>query len=147
VYRDLARSYLEVKAKTTAADGVNLGADVHVGSVNLWMHALFSQVEGFLNNKLVTPSSTGYPYRAYIERVLKFSKDANDSHLTSALFYQDKSSKMDNVNPLAIGENANTGLKDAMHIHENRDLYRWKEDFIQIYLHKMAIFSAPYPSK
>ena len=64
VYTDLASSYLHVKAKITAADGANLDADVQVGPVNLWLHALFSQVEVFLNNKLVTPSSTAYPYRA-----------------------------------------------------------------------------------
>ena len=81
VYTDLASSYLHVKAKITAADGANLGADVQVGPVNLWLHALFSQVEVFLNNKLVTPSSTAYPYRAYIETILNFSKDAKDSHL------------------------------------------------------------------
>jgi hypothetical protein len=86
-----------------------VGADIQVGPSNLWMHALFSQVEVFLNNKLVTPSSTAYPYRAYIETILNFSKDAKDSHLTSALFYKDKAGKMDVVNPLA--QDANTGLK------------------------------------
>ena len=86
-----------------------MGADIQVGPSNLWMHALFSQVEVFLNNKLVTPSSTAYPYGAYIETILNFSKDAKDSHLTSALFYKDKAGKMDVVNPLA--QDANTGLK------------------------------------
>ena len=80
---------MHVKAKTTAADGANLDADVQVGPVNLWLHALFSQVEVFLNNKLVTPSSTAYPYRAYIETILNFSKDAKDSNLTFALFYKE----------------------------------------------------------
>jgi hypothetical protein len=85
----LASSYLYVKAKITTAAGGNVDADIQVGPSNLWMHALFSQVEVFFNNKLVTPSSTAYSYRAYIETILNFSKDANDSHLTSALFYKD----------------------------------------------------------
>ena len=105
IYTDLASSYLHVKAKITAADGANLDADVQVGPVNLWLHALFSQVEVFLTNKLVTPSSTAYPYRAYIETILNFSKDAKDSHLTSTLFYKDKAGKMDSVNPLAEAAN------------------------------------------
>ena len=109
VYTDLASSYLYVKAKITTATGGIVGADIQVGLSNLWMHALFSQVEVFLNNKLVTPSSTAYPYRACIETILNFSKDAKDSHLTSALFYKDKAGKMDAVNPLA--QDANTGLK------------------------------------
>jgi hypothetical protein len=106
---DLASSYLYVKAKITTAAGGNVGADIQVGPSNLWMHVLFSQVEVFLNNRLVTPSSTAYPYRAYIETNLNFSKDAKDLHLTSALFYKDKAGKMDVVNPLA--QDANTGLK------------------------------------
>ena len=61
VYTDLASSYLYVKAKITTAAGGNVGADIQVGPSNLWMHTLFSQVEVFLNNKLVTPSSTAYP--------------------------------------------------------------------------------------
>ena len=111
VYTDLASSYLYVKEKKTTAAGGNVGAYIQVGPSNLWMHALFSQVEVFLNNKLVTPSSTAYPYRAYIETILNFGKDAKDSHLTSALFYKDKAGKMDVVNPLAQDANVNTGLK------------------------------------
>ena len=102
VYTDLASSYLHVKVKIAAPDGENLDADVQVGSVNLWLYALFSQVEVFLNNKLVTPSSTAYPYRAYIEMILNFSKDAKDSHLTFALFYKDAAEEA----------NVNTGLKE-----------------------------------
>ena len=91
VYTDLANSYLHVKAKITKANGADLDADDQVGPVNLWMHALFSQVDVFLNNKLVTPSSTAYPYRAYIETILNFSKNTKSSQLTSALFLQRQS--------------------------------------------------------
>jgi hypothetical protein len=84
-------------------------ADIEVGPSNLLMYALFSQFEVLLNNKLVTPSSKAFPYRAYIETILNFSKDAKDSHLTSALFYKYKAGKVDVVNPLA--QDTNTGLK------------------------------------
>ena len=116
VYTDLANSYLHVKAKITNADGSNIAGTAQVGPVNLWMHALFSQVEVYLNNKLVTPSSTSYPYRAYMETVFNFSKDAKASHLTSALFYKDQAGKMDAVNPLADAADANKGLKER-HAH------------------------------
>ena len=88
VYTDLANSYLHVKAKITKANDADLDGGEPVGPVNLWLHSLFSQVELFLNNKLVTPSSTPYPYRAYIETILNFSKDTKSSHLTSALMLQ-----------------------------------------------------------
>ena len=73
-------------------------------------------MEAFLNNKLVTQSSTAYPYRAYVETILNFSKDVKDSHLTSALFYKGKAGKLDSVNPLAEAANVNTGLKER-HAH------------------------------
>ena len=44
-----------------------------------------------------------------VETTLNFSKEAKDSHLTSALFYKDKVGKMDVVHPLA--QDTNTGLK------------------------------------
>ena len=116
VYTDLANSYLHVKAKITKANGADLDADEQVGPVNLWMHALFSQVDVFLNNKLVTPSSTAYPYRAYIETILNFSKDTKSSQLTSALFYKDKAGKMDSVNPVANADALNTGLKERYNL-------------------------------
>ena len=116
VYTDLANSYLHVKAKITKAIGADLDADEQVGPVNLWMHALFSQVDVFLNNKLVTPSSMAYPYRAYIETILNFSKDTKSSQLTSALFYKDKAGKMDSVNPVANADAVNTGLKERYNL-------------------------------
>ena len=119
----MANSYLHVKAKITNADGSNLAGTAQVGPVNLWMHALFSQVEVYLNNKLVTASSTSYPYRAYMETVLNFSKDAKASHLTSALFYKDQGGKMDVVNPLADAADANKGLKERhVHTSENKSV-------------------------
>ena len=64
-YTDLANSYLHVKAKITKANGAELDGDEPVGPANLLLHSLFSQVELFLNNKLVTLSSTAYRYRAH----------------------------------------------------------------------------------
>ncbi|CAB4001004.1 uncharacterized protein F54H12.2-like [Paramuricea clavata] len=60
-YTDLASSYLHVKAKITTAVGENVGVDIQVGPSNLWMHALFSQCEVLLNNKLVTPIKQSLP--------------------------------------------------------------------------------------
>ena len=96
------------------ANGADLDGDEPVGPVNLWLHSLFSQVGLFLNNKLVTPSSTAYPYR---ETILNFSKDAKSSHLTSALYYKDRPGKLDSVNPVDNADNVNTGLKERYTIN------------------------------
>ena len=67
---DLTNTYLFVRAKVTKADGSNHDTDNPVGPMNNWLHSLFSQVDVYLNNTLVTPSTNTYPYRAYIETAL-----------------------------------------------------------------------------
>lgn len=54
VYTDLANSFIHVRAKITKPNDANLECGRHVGPVNLWLHSLFSKVEVFLNNKLVS---------------------------------------------------------------------------------------------
>ena len=121
MYTDLANSYLHVKAKITKANGADLDADKQVGPVNLWMHGLFSQVDVFLDNKLVTPSSTAYPYRAYIETILNFSKDTKSLPLTSALFYKDKAGKVD-CKSCGKCRCCDTGLKERYNLPKERKM-------------------------
>ena len=61
-------------------------------------------IELFLNNKVVTSSTTPYSYRIHIELILNFKKDAEVLYLTSALLNKDKAGKVSLVNPLAGGE-------------------------------------------
>jgi hypothetical protein len=68
----------------TALDG---GADV--GSVNLWMHSLFSDVSVSLNENLVSPPTSLYPYIAYIEILLSYGPAAKESQLTGVMWYKD----------------------------------------------------------
>ena len=116
------------KTKITKANGADLDADEPVGPVNLWLHSLYSQVEIFLNNKLVTPTSTAYPYRAYKETILNFSKGAKSYHFTPALYYGDRTGKLDSVNPVV-----NARLKGAIIILKRTRWVLWREKFILIF--------------
>ena len=98
-YIDLSNTYLHVKAKVLKHDGTPGGADAAVAPTNYWLHSLFSQVDVLLNDTLVTPSENTYPYRAYIESTLNYGREAKDTHLTSALYYQDESGELDSVDP------------------------------------------------
>jgi hypothetical protein len=51
-------------------DGSNLDPDTDVEPVDLWMHSLFNDVSVSLSEKLVSPLTSMYPYRAYIETLL-----------------------------------------------------------------------------
>jgi hypothetical protein len=68
---DLFNPYLFVESHIVNTDGSNLDPVTDVGSVDLWMHSLFSDVSVSLSEKLVSPPTNMYPYRAYIERFHK----------------------------------------------------------------------------
>ncbi|XP_072046822.1 uncharacterized protein F54H12.2-like [Amphiura filiformis] len=112
-YVDLSQTKLHIKAKITNGDGTQLAVDAPVAPNNLFLQSLFSQCEVSLNERLVSPSSNNYPYRAYLETLLNYSRESKETQLTSSLFYKDEASKFDECNPL---ENdaavANSGLKE-----------------------------------
>jgi hypothetical protein len=85
----LANTYLFVEAEIMDDDDTALDGGADVGSVNLWMHSLFSDVSVSLNENLVSPLTSLYPYRAYIEILLSYGTAAKESQLTGAMWYKD----------------------------------------------------------
>ena len=94
-YLDLANAYLLVRAKIVDGNGTDIGADTPVAPVNNWLHSLFSQVDVYLNNTLVTPSSNTYPFRSYVETLLSYGAEAKKTQLTSQLWYKDTAGHME----------------------------------------------------
>ena len=52
---------------------------IKVAPVSLLLHSLFSQVDLFLRDSLVTSSTYTYLYRAYIETLMINGREAKDS--------------------------------------------------------------------
>jgi hypothetical protein len=77
-YIDLANTYLFVEAQIVDDD-----------DTALWMHSLFSDVSVSLNEKLVSPPTSLYPYRAYIETLLSYGPAVKESQLTGVIWYKD----------------------------------------------------------
>ena len=94
-YIDLFNTYLFVETQIVNTDGSNLDADTDVGSVNLWMHSLFSNVSFSLSETLVSPPTSMYPYRAYIETLFSYGPAAKESQLTGAMWYKDTPGQQD----------------------------------------------------
>jgi hypothetical protein len=59
------------------------------------MHSLFSDVSVSLNEKLVSPPTGVYPYRAYIETLLSYGQAAIESQLTGVMWYKDTLGQQD----------------------------------------------------
>ena len=108
-YLDLANTMLHVLVKVTRANGDDLDLVDPVGTVNNWLHSLFSQVDVYLNGTFVTPSTNTYAYRAYIETLLSYGPDAKGTQLTSQLWHKDTAARMDAVE-IVEGPAANAGF-------------------------------------
>lgn len=96
-YLDLSQTMLYLNAKIIKDDNTALLETDNVAPVNNWLHSIFSQVDVYLNQKLISPPNNTYPYISYIETLLNYGKDAKKSHLTSALWYSDDAGKMNNI--------------------------------------------------
>eukprot|EP00057_Strongylocentrotus_purpuratus_P015148 XP_011669622.1 PREDICTED: uncharacterized protein F54H12.2-like [Strongylocentrotus purpuratus] len=110
-YTDLSQSLIHVQAKVVNGDGTPLDQEAQVGPTNMFLHTLFSDVDLMLNDRLVTPSTNTYAYRAALETLLTYGPEAKESQLTSALFYKDTPGHMDDGNPLRAGD-GNQGLRE-----------------------------------
>lgn len=108
LYLDLAKSYIIVKAKITAADGTNVAADI-AGPINLPLHSMFSRVEVDLNGKSISDPTNLYPFRAYLETLLTHDKDVQDTQLENAIWKKDTPGQMETIN--FTDASPNTGLR------------------------------------
>ena len=101
-YIDLSKTILTVTGKIEKDDGTSLdGANqTSVAPVNNFLHSLFKQVDVYLNGKQVTPAMGTYAYRAYIETLLNYDVSAKESQFSSALYYKDTATQMDETGSL-----------------------------------------------
>ena len=110
-YLDINNTQLYIKAKLTKADGSDCDEDDDkVAPVNLLLHSMFSQVDVALNGKLINDSTPTYPYRAMIETLLNYDREAKYTHLQSQFYFKDDAGHID-FNDLSADNILNTGLK------------------------------------
>ena len=95
-YIDLSKTILTVTGKILKNDDTVLAGSnqANVAPVNNFLHSLFKQVDVYLNGKQVTPAMGTYAYRAYIETLLNYDVSAKESQFSSALYYKDTATHM-----------------------------------------------------
>ena len=114
-YIDLRRTYLMCKVRVKKADGTDLpdkdtdAVGANVAPVNNFLHSLYSQVDIYLQKKLVTTSNSNYPYEAYFNTLLKYDRPAKETHLESQLYIKDIG-QMDASDAIA-GANSSLSLR------------------------------------
>ncbi|KAK3105954.1 hypothetical protein FSP39_009422 [Pinctada imbricata] len=88
-YIDLRRSRLYVKAKIVKSDGTALADSENVGIINLPLQSMFSQMDVYLNNKLVSFNTNNYPWKAYMKTILYSGRDELLSQKQSELLFKE----------------------------------------------------------
>ena len=107
---DLSKTQLFLTLKILNADDSNITVET-VGLINNPLHSVIKQFSIRLNGTLITEQSDTYAYRAYIETLLNYDKNAKDTFLTSALYYKDTAGNMDEPDPAqATANKKNLGL-------------------------------------
>lgn len=105
-YMDLKRSKLYVRAKLIKADGTTFDDADTSSIVNLPLQAMWSQMDVYMNNKLVSLNTSNYPWKAYLKTILTSGTDEQKSQLQSQLFMKDSGDLVNTDEK----NGANTGL-------------------------------------
>lgn len=115
-YIDLPHCYWYVQAKINFPEPLVANPDVpyEVGPVNIWPHAMISQITIKWNGKTVTSSNFAHPYSAMFEISNGYDIPAKKSHLSMGLWYPDTPGQHDALS------NANEGYKQRAKIAERQ---------------------------
>ena len=80
---------LYVKCKIIKADGSSLAVKEKTGIVNIPLQRMWSQIDTYMNGKLISLNTSYYPWKAYLKLLLSNGSDIAHSRLQSQLFYLD----------------------------------------------------------
>lgn len=93
-YQDLASIHIRIKA-TVHSKTANV--DKKCTLISLAPHALFKQIDLFLNGVLVSYSSSNYPYRAMIETLLGHTANVKKDYLSMAIWEEREGKHNENL--------------------------------------------------
>ena len=99
-----------MKGRLTNAAVADKGTPGEIAPINNSMHSILSNVDNYLLGKTISDPNGLYPYRAYIETLLRYSKEAQESLLQTAIWSKDTPGKMA-IKDSVGGGATNTGLK------------------------------------
>ena len=106
---DLQNSDIEVAWRVKKSDGTDCTNADKVSVINYIGATMWYMISMKLEGTMVTQRAPNQAFRAMVEVLTSFSKNAAESWLEAGLFYKDDSAKMDETDPEAA--NANNGLK------------------------------------
>lgn len=102
--------------------------------VNNFFQSLFSSISCTINGvEMTDPSGNWYPYKAYLETLLSYSKSTKEGRLVSNAYFQDTPTKFDNY-PILDGNSKTT-------TPSSNEGFKKRSEFFK--LSKMRYFNIP----
>ena len=108
-YLDLSSSFINITAQIYATVAIDEANQAHqavwnrVGPVNNFLSSLFASLDVSINQKTISSNSNTYAYRAYLENLLNYDKEAKSSYLSSVLWADDTPEAFDDTANLNQG--------------------------------------------
>ena len=87
---DLSASHLHVKVKIIKFEGTPVSVKELVAPVNLFLQALFSQVDISFNERIISSLTNNNCFRAHIKTLLNYGKVVKRSLLSREYFHKDE---------------------------------------------------------
>lgn len=101
-YIRLDKTWFYLRLKVHIAKPMNTKVGIsdwkNVSPVNNLLNSLFKQIDLIIGDRTVTLAHQTYPYKTDFEIKLGKNKEAKNSHLTSALWYEDEPGKQQDIN-------------------------------------------------
>jgi hypothetical protein len=95
-YVQLSHTRLHGVCRIVKADGTNIAAAAPVSIVNMFPASLWKAIEVEVNGNVVSDLSSAHAHlKAYLETILSYGSDAQNTHLRSSLFHMDTPSQYD----------------------------------------------------
>src|SRR5258705_2967831 len=92
-YIDLNDTLICVSARIVQTDGTAFGAPAApavIAPTKNWISSLFSSVNVYFGDKLVSGANSDYPYISYLETLLSYGSDAKKSYLECGLWVEEE---------------------------------------------------------
>jgi hypothetical protein len=94
-YIDLNDTMLYVRGKVKKEDRSNLTENALIALSNIPLASFFSDVSVIINDRQVEGGNHLYPYKTYMSYLLRFNKEAMETHVRGTGFYKDEYGKME----------------------------------------------------
>lgn len=96
-YLDLKSSYIMMNIEFAKDNNAAIANTDIFYPINNFMHSIFNKINISFNNNLVATDHTNYATRAYLQTLLNFDKNTQDSLLSASLWKKDTPGKFESL--------------------------------------------------